>query len=63
MELRERFGEILLKTWGHLLYKIFDEDNYTPMQINSETEAVSIRKIIPLEGKSIVTVTKQFIIF
>ena len=50
MELRDQFGETLLKKWGQILFKIFDEDNYTPMEVSSEAEAVAMRKSIPLEG-------------
>ncbi|XP_076812579.1 exocyst complex component 6B-like isoform X6 [Clavelina lepadiformis] len=49
MEMRDQYGEILLKHWAQKFNDIFNEDNYTPMLIESDMETQALLNIFPHE--------------
>nr|XP_039264317.1 exocyst complex component 6B-like isoform X1 [Styela clava] len=49
IEMREQYSDILLKKWSRILQTIFDEDNYTPIQITSDTEEMELLSSFPYE--------------
>ena len=50
MDMRDQYGEILLKRWAVKFKEVFDEDNYTEMHIESEIESQAILSSFPYEG-------------
>ena len=51
MNMRDQYGEILLKRWAVKFNEIFDEDNYTGMQIDSEVESQALLASFPYDGE------------
>ncbi|XP_058961962.2 exocyst complex component 6B [Pocillopora verrucosa] len=49
LEMRLQYNEILSKDWEAIFKKIFDEDNYTPMLCQDETEYNDILKEFPFD--------------
>ena len=50
MDMRDQYGEILLKRWAYKFREIFNEDNYTEMCIETERDSQSILRSFPYEG-------------
>lgn len=50
MDMRDQYGEILLKGWAKKFNQIFDEDNYTAMLIETEVESHALLAAFPYEG-------------
>lgn len=49
--MRDQYGEILLKHWSQRFSDVFSEDNYTPMLVESESDAQRLLTSFPYEGK------------
>ncbi|KAG1678663.1 Exocyst complex component 6B [Nymphon striatum] len=47
IEIRDQYNEILMKQWVTVFRKIFDDDNYHPIQVNNQAEFQSIIKMFP----------------
>uniref|UniRef100_H2YEW6 Exocyst complex component 6 n=1 Tax=Ciona savignyi TaxID=51511 RepID=H2YEW6_CIOSA len=50
MEMRDSYGEILLKHWSKKFMEIFDEDNYTAMLLDNEVEVKALLETFPYES-------------
>lgn len=50
LEMRHQYNEILSKDWEAIFKKIFDEDNYSPICCDNESEYTDILKEFPFES-------------
>jgi len=53
LEIRDQYGEILMKKWMDVFNKIFDEDNYTPITVETGLEYSSIVDVYPYRDASL----------
>uniref|UniRef100_UPI00358F2CF4 exocyst complex component 6B-like isoform X2 n=1 Tax=Myxine glutinosa TaxID=7769 RepID=UPI00358F2CF4 len=48
LEIRDQYCEVLLKKWAAVFRQLFDEDNYTPILVNSQEEFRNVTNQFPL---------------
>ncbi|XP_063963587.1 exocyst complex component 6B-like isoform X12 [Lytechinus pictus] len=53
LDLKDQYNEILMKKWVQVFSDIFDEDNYTAMAVNSETEYLDLIRSFPFRDEKI----------
>ncbi|XP_072177951.1 exocyst complex component 6B-like [Diadema setosum] len=53
LDLKDQYNEILMKKWVQVFSDIFDEDNYTAMAVQSETEYHELIRSFPLRDEKI----------
>ncbi|KAJ3585517.1 hypothetical protein NHX12_014236 [Muraenolepis orangiensis] len=49
LEMRDQYGEILLKKWTHTFRQILDQDNYSPIPVETEQEYKHYTSQFPLQ--------------
>ncbi|KAI4895765.1 hypothetical protein NFI96_024065 [Prochilodus magdalenae] len=49
LEMRDQYGEILLKKWNHSFRQIIDQDNYSPIPVTTEEEYRRITSQFPFQ--------------
>ncbi len=60
---RDQYSEILMKKWVAVFNKIFDEDNYTPIFVETEPEYAAITRVYPFRDGALEKVSTIFIRF
>uniref|UniRef100_A0A8C4QNA3 Exocyst complex component n=1 Tax=Eptatretus burgeri TaxID=7764 RepID=A0A8C4QNA3_EPTBU len=48
LEIRDQYCEVLLKKWAAVFRQLFDDDNYTPILVNSQEEFQNVTNQFPL---------------
>jgi hypothetical protein len=49
LELRDMYSEVLMKKWVSIFDGIFNEDNYTPIYVESDEDYQKITAVYPYE--------------
>lgn len=53
LEIREHYDELLMKTWGETFSVIFENDNFTPLTVDTEDQYHGIVELFPYEDISL----------
>ena len=54
---RDQYSEILMKQWVRVFNNIFDEDNYTPIYVETEPEYTAITSVYPFKEERLENVS------
>ena len=58
---RDQYSEILMKRWVYIFNEIFDEDNYTPMLVDSQPAYDDIVSKYPFKDEKLEQVSLEII--